>query len=601
MIWKTLALLGFTVLLQWKPTYGELLDCTPSMANRSVWLSSFGTSKNISNPTSFSSNESVFCSWKVYVDRGFRIRIHFNSFDVKNSSNCSQAVVEVAEKQGVVDTVLGRYCGSILPNDVVSTFSFVTVIYTASTGFTQTYPGFHASLSLAPADRCSPYHTLEANKNIVLSGTSGTINSPLLPTHNLECRWSITVPSGHRIKLSFSVFHLGAIEAQADCEKVDHIKVRDGNNVNDPNFGTFCGNVAPSPIYSVGPKIEITFVSNEDRILQGFSARFESISEGVCTPGNRIVQLNLTHNSTGRLSSPDYPLQYPSVSACYWRLLAPNGFQIKLHFTTLNIKGDCKDDMNEGDWVRVDDYFVTEFGRVSSFWGKFCRGARPPLIYSTKNELQVFFTSNYTSNRDFKSDQEADSNEGFYATYKVTPQQGYTSRCQTDVSPGKPIKVKGNAGSLVSPGYPNSYPIITCTWSIVVPNGYIAEMNIKDFEMNCAGGSELQVGKDHFCGSKKPSGLLTSESDLEIKMISKVAQNNRGFHATFSMTKKEVDVASIVPWIVIPVVVLAICVTMIVTWRRQKAAGRGRRGSSFKSSIINRMRTQSTVSQSSHI
>jgi len=80
--------------------------------------------------------------------------------------------------------------------------------------------------------------------------------------------------------------------------------------------------------------------------------------------------------------------------------------------------------MNEGDWVRVDDYFVTEFGRVSSFWGKFCRGARPPLIYSTKNELQVFFTSNYTSNRDFKSDQQADSNEGFYATYKVTPQQG---------------------------------------------------------------------------------------------------------------------------------------------------------------------------------
>jgi len=76
------------------------------------------------------------------------------------------------------------------------------------------------------------------------------------------------VPSGHRIKLSFSVFHLGAIEAQADCEKVDHIKVRDGNNVNDPNFGTFCGNVAPSPIYSVGPKIEITFVSNEDRIYR---------------------------------------------------------------------------------------------------------------------------------------------------------------------------------------------------------------------------------------------------------------------------------------------------------------------------------------------
>lgn len=88
------------------------------------------------------------------------------------------------------------------------------------------------------------------------------------------------MPSGHRIKLSFSAFHLGVIEAQLNCEKVDHVKVHDGNNGNDPALGTFCGNVAPSPIYSVGPKIEITFVSNEHRILQGFSARFESISEG---------------------------------------------------------------------------------------------------------------------------------------------------------------------------------------------------------------------------------------------------------------------------------------------------------------------------------
>ena len=134
------------------------------MANRSVWLSSFGTYKNISNPSSFSSNVSVFCSWKVYVPKGFRIRVHFNSFDVKNSSNCSQAAVEVAEKQGdIIDTVLGRYCGSILPDDVVSTFSFVTVIYTASSrsASTQVRPGFHASLTLAPAGNIRNLHQLK--------------------------------------------------------------------------------------------------------------------------------------------------------------------------------------------------------------------------------------------------------------------------------------------------------------------------------------------------------------------------------------------------------------------------------------------------------
>ena len=144
-----------------------LQDCSPSKTNRSVWLSSFGTSKNISNPTSFSSNESVFCSWKVYVSNGFRIRVHFNSFDVKNSSNCSQAAVEVAEKQGVIDTVLGRYCGSILPDDLVSTFSFVTLIYTASSGSTQTHPGFHASLLLAPAGIIRNLHQLKSGRFIV--------------------------------------------------------------------------------------------------------------------------------------------------------------------------------------------------------------------------------------------------------------------------------------------------------------------------------------------------------------------------------------------------------------------------------------------------
>lgn len=115
---------------------------------------------------------------------------------------------------------------------------------------------------------------------------------------------------------------------------------------------------------------------------------------------------------------------------------------------------------------------------------------------------------------------------------------GYTSRCRTDTKPQKPIEVRGYTGSLVSPGYPYSYPIITCTWKIVVPDGYIVEVKIDDFDMACSGGSKLQVGKDTFCGSNKPSGLLTSESDLMIQMIITEAQDNRGFRATFTMTER---------------------------------------------------------------
>ena len=64
------------------------------------------------------------------------------------------------------------------------------------------------------------------------------------------------------------------------------------------------------------------------------------------------------------------------------------------------------------------------------------------------------------------------------------------------------------------------------------------EVKIEDFQVDCAGGSKLAVGEDSFCGSNKPSGLFTSESNLKIQMVAKEAQDNRGFRATFSMTER---------------------------------------------------------------
>ena len=115
------------------------------------------------------------------------------------------------------------------------------------------------------------------------NGTNGTIRSPLnssAPEINTKCRWTITVPSGHRIKLNFSVFHLGKTAGQDTCDGVDYVDVRDSYNENDPPYGKFCGNVKPSPIYSVGPRIVVTFVSDEKGFSRGFSATYEAISGG---------------------------------------------------------------------------------------------------------------------------------------------------------------------------------------------------------------------------------------------------------------------------------------------------------------------------------
>ena len=131
-------------------------------------------------------------------------------------------------------------------------------------------------------ETCSPDHHHEANNNIVLSGTSGRLFSPLFPLDfgvKIQCRWTIKVPEGHRIKLSFQAFHLG-LKGLDNCDKVDRVEVRDSFDKNNPSYGIFCGNVVPPTIYTVGPRILVTFVSDRERVFQGFEARFDATPEG---------------------------------------------------------------------------------------------------------------------------------------------------------------------------------------------------------------------------------------------------------------------------------------------------------------------------------
>lgn len=131
-------------------------------------------------------------------------------------------------------------------------------------------------------ETCSSSNDPDANNNIELSGSNGRVVSPLSLSnkHIKKCRWTITAPSGHRIKLSFEAFHLGS-DGGSNCENVDHVEVRDSFNKNDPAYWTFCGNVVPPPLYSVGPRMVITFESNEEKKFAAFEARYSAIPGGM--------------------------------------------------------------------------------------------------------------------------------------------------------------------------------------------------------------------------------------------------------------------------------------------------------------------------------
>ena len=130
-------------------------------------------------------------------------------------------------------------------------------------------------------ETCDPFHDPYANDNILLSGLSGRFDGRSSHQTSMKCRWIITVPSGYRIKLSFQSFNLGPA-AQQNCENTNHLMVRDSNNQDDPGFRKVCGDVVPSPFYSVGTRMMISFLSNNGTFLKAFEARFDAISEGKC-------------------------------------------------------------------------------------------------------------------------------------------------------------------------------------------------------------------------------------------------------------------------------------------------------------------------------
>ena len=75
---------------------------------------------------------------------------------------------------------------------------------------------------------------------------------PSLYTSNITCRWLITVPQFHQIKLKFYVTAFSGV----NCTK-DNIKMIDGEKTE-----SFCSKNLPSEIYSKSTKIEILLLND---------------------------------------------------------------------------------------------------------------------------------------------------------------------------------------------------------------------------------------------------------------------------------------------------------------------------------------------------
>ncbi|XP_062813404.1 procollagen C-endopeptidase enhancer 1 [Anolis carolinensis] len=232
------------------------------------------------------------------------------------------------------------------------------------------------------------------------TGDTGYIASPGFPDPyppGQTCTWTITVPEGQVVMLSFRVFDL---EPDPVC-RYDWLEVFNGHSAAEgQRLGRFCGTFRPGAVLSTSNRMMLRMASDESTGGRGFLVWF---SGGLPhTDENQFCggKLEKPH---GSLKTPNWPERdYPAGISCSWHIVAPRGKVIALTFGKFDVEPDtyCRYDyvavFNGGD--RDDSQRI----------GKFCGDVSPSPVHSEGHELLVQFVSDLSVTAD-----------GFSASYEV--------------------------------------------------------------------------------------------------------------------------------------------------------------------------------------
>ncbi|XP_034536246.1 inactive serine protease PAMR1 [Notolabrus celidotus] len=114
----------------------------------------------------------------------------------------------------------------------------------------------------------------------VIQRTQGHIALESYPT-NARCEWTVQVEKGSSIEMRFTQLSL---ESDHNC-RYDYVEVRDGDDLNSPVIGRFCGDRLPPATEISGNRLHILFSSDGYNNFDGFVLTFQersAIKNPVC-------------------------------------------------------------------------------------------------------------------------------------------------------------------------------------------------------------------------------------------------------------------------------------------------------------------------------
>ncbi len=221
-------------------------------AGQKVITSNFGSI--VDGSSHFVYGDNANCSWLIApADSVKKITLTFEQFETEAAGD----IVTVYDGDNTSAPVLLTHSGGTLPaGSVMSTGSKMLVTFTSNTG--NNFEGFYAQFKSTFPTYCNNV-TLTAPQGTLGDGSNGEIYN-----NNTTCNYTIDVPFGLNLTLTFTQFDL---EPDNDFVKIYDLATSQ-------LLQTYSGHSIPAPVTSPSGKMWIVFKSDFIFNFQGWEATY---------------------------------------------------------------------------------------------------------------------------------------------------------------------------------------------------------------------------------------------------------------------------------------------------------------------------------------
>ncbi|KAH8405045.1 hypothetical protein KR222_005560 [Zaprionus bogoriensis] len=288
--------------------------------------------------TGLEANEKdVECTWNLRVEEAVGIIVIFQSYNLTNSTNCQQAMLELSSRE-----FTDRFCGD------------------GSKTIRSTNNAF-LKFQVSAGARGKFLAKIIASCSGTLTDNEGYIRSQL----DSSCYWKIIAPEGSKISLNILQLECPrCTEPAGNCTS----GLRVFNDEDDVLYYSLCEKHT----------VDLIVPANQVRIEAVgivLSAKYSTIRNSC---GGSIS------SARGILSSPSYPDTYPANIECVWELELRAGNAIELSFDAL--------DMPESEHCN-EDFLELRAGMQGSLLGLYCGKQLPDEPIVSNSSLWLKFRS----------------------------------------------------------------------------------------------------------------------------------------------------------------------------------------------------------------